>query len=194
MPACFETLIVVAGEVESGAVFMEDNVLVSVVVGGDDTSSAEAAEVSGMGEDVTHKVEVMDVVIVGRSKVDEGSCADEAVVKAILLGMVLVGRVSGMPGGAASVDEGSENASATLEGCSKADSAELVPAGKAMLVVATMSSTIAVVESKDIAGAIDGTVDEGATSSAIWSPCCDSPCLVSPSSPPPNLSGRLPES
>jgi len=194
IPACLETLIVVPDEVESGAVFMEAEGLASVVVvGGDDASSAGAAEVSAMGDGVTHKVEVMEVVTVGRSKVDEGNCSDEAVVKAILLETALVGKTSGMPGGASSVDDGSENASATLEGCSNAASVGLIGADEIMSMVGTISSAIAAVEARGMAGSVDGTANEGTASSAIWSPCCDPRC-ASPSPPPPNLSARLPES
>jgi hypothetical protein len=202
MPACSEALIVELDAEARGAASMEDDGLGSVVVDDDDdaaaASSIEAAEVSTVGDGVTTRV--VEVVTVGRSKVDEGGCTD-AVVGKTSLEIALVGKTSGMPGGAANVDVGSEKASATLEGCSNAPSVEVVRAGKTMLVVGAISSdTSAIagtaVEARDMTVSVDGIADGISASSSNCSPSSESPCLPPPPPPPPppNLAARLSES
>lgn len=137
---------------------------------------------------------MLEVVVVGRSSVDEGTGSNELVVKATLLEIALVGKTSGTPGGAGNVVVDSENALATLEGSSKGTAEELVDAGTGISMVDSMYCAIpgTVVTAVDMAVTVVCMADEEAFSSFIVSSIWESPW--SPSSPSPSLAGRSPES
>jgi hypothetical protein len=176
MPAFLEMVDVVFVAEERGAVSMDgDGELGELVDDDGEESSIGTAEGSLVGNGVMNTV--MEVVVVGWSDVEDGFSSVNAVVMGRSVGVALVGRASGMPGGAGSVFGGSGNALATLEGCSKGIAAEVAEAGEDVSVAEAMYCAIpgTVLVAVDMTVTVVGVADEKTSTSLICPSCGAAP-------------------